>query len=185
MLFFHAFAGCDVVSAFRNKGEKTAWQTWDIFPEATPVFSKQSQHPPTIEDDDMKILEKFVVLMYDRSSTVNGVDEARLDLFARKQRPYEAIPPTRAAPIQHTKLAAYQAACVWSQSILCQTETDNPADWGWEKIDEKWKVVWTTNSPIAKSCEKLTKCGCKSGCRGRCKTLQAWSHMHSLLQLQM
>ena len=110
---FYAFTGCDVVSAFRNKG-KTAWQTRDIFPEATPVFSKLSQHPPTIEDDDMKILEKFVVLMYDRSSTADGVDEARLDLFARKQRPYEAIPPTRAALIQHTKCAAYQAGCVWT-----------------------------------------------------------------------
>ena len=35
MLFFHAFTYCDVVSAFRNKGKMTAWQTWDIFPEAT------------------------------------------------------------------------------------------------------------------------------------------------------
>ena len=45
MLFFHAFTGCDVVSAFRNKGKKTAWQTWNIFPEATSVFSKLSKYP--------------------------------------------------------------------------------------------------------------------------------------------
>ena len=146
MLFFHAFTGCDVVSAFRNKGMKTAWQTWDIFPEATPVFSTLSQHPPTIEDDDMEILEKFVVLMYDRSSTAGGVEEARLDLFARKRRPYEAILPTRAALIQHTKRAAYQAGCVWAQAILSQPEAENPADWRWEKIGEEWKVIWTTNS---------------------------------------
>ena len=50
--------------------------------------------------------------MHDRSSTADGVDEARLDLFARKQKPYEAVPPTRAALIQHTKHAAYQAGCV-------------------------------------------------------------------------
>ena len=25
ILFFHAFTGCDVVSAFKNKGKKTAW----------------------------------------------------------------------------------------------------------------------------------------------------------------
>ena len=35
----------------------------------------------------MKILERFVVMMYDRSSTAEGVDDARLDMFARKQRP--------------------------------------------------------------------------------------------------
>lgn len=27
LLFFHAFTGCDDVSAFRGKGKKTAWQT--------------------------------------------------------------------------------------------------------------------------------------------------------------
>lgn len=26
--FFHAFTGCDVVSAFRGKDKKSAWQTW-------------------------------------------------------------------------------------------------------------------------------------------------------------
>ena len=140
MLFFHAFTGCNVVPAFRNKGKKTAWQTWDISPEATLVFSKLSQNPPTIEDDDMKILDKLVVLMYDRSSTADGVDEARLDLSARKQRPYEAIPPTRTV-LQHTKRAAYQAGCVWAQAILRQPEAENLADWGWEKIGKEWKVI--------------------------------------------
>ena len=39
-----------------------------------------------VSDDDLQKLENFVVLMYDRSSTATGVDEARMDLFARKQR---------------------------------------------------------------------------------------------------
>ena len=34
----------------------------------------------------MMTCRSFVVLMYDRSSTATGVDEARLDLFARQQR---------------------------------------------------------------------------------------------------
>lgn len=169
MLFFHAFTGCDVDSAFRNKGKKTAWQTWDIFPEATAVFSKLSHLPPTIEEDEMRILERFVILMYDRSSTVDSVDDARLDLFARKLRPYEAIPPTRAALIQHTKRAAYQAGWVWAQACLSQPKVESPADWGWEKIGDEWKVFWTTKTPIAKNCEQLTKCGCQSVCCGRCK----------------
>ena len=33
----HAFTGCDVVSAFRGKGKSTAWQTWDVYPEATDL----------------------------------------------------------------------------------------------------------------------------------------------------
>ena len=89
MLFFHAFTGCDTVSAYRNKGKKNAWQTWDIklCPKATPVFSKLGVYPPIVEDGDLEILEKFVILMYDRSSTAANVDEARLDMFTRKQMP--------------------------------------------------------------------------------------------------
>ena len=88
MLFYHAFTGCDVVSAFRGKGKKSAWQTWDVCEEASGVFSKLSQYPPVVDDEDLKTLEKFVVMMYDRSSTDEGVDDVRLDMFARKQRPY-------------------------------------------------------------------------------------------------
>jgi len=63
---------------------RMAWQTWDVCPEASDVFIKLSQYPATVDDDDLKTLEKFVVTMYDRSSTAAGVDDARLDLFARK-----------------------------------------------------------------------------------------------------
>ena len=169
IIFFHTFTGCDTVSAFRNKGKKTAWQTWDIFPEASLIFSKLSQYPPVLTDSDLEILEQFVVLLYDRSSAAVSVDEARLEMFARKQRPYEAIPPTRAALLQHTKRAAFQAGCIWGQATQCQPEAESPADWGWKKIGEQWGLFWTANAPVAQSCEQLAKCGCKSECRGRCK----------------
>ena len=133
MLFFHAFTGCDIASDFRNKGKKTAWYTWDIFSEASPVFSKLSQYPLTVEQSDMDILERFVILMFDRYSNVATVDEAKLDLFAKKQRPYEVLPPTKATLLQHTKRAAYQAGCVWGQATLCQPEVESPFDWGWQK----------------------------------------------------
>ena len=113
----HAFTGCDVVSAFRGKGKKSAWQTWDVCAEASDVFARLSQYPPTVNDNEMDILEKFVVIMYDRSSTATCVNNARLDMFARKQRPYEAIPPTRSALLQHVKRAAYQTGCVWMEPI--------------------------------------------------------------------
>ena len=125
--------------------------------------------PPAVDDEDLETLENFVVMMYDRSSTAEGVDDARLDMFARKQRPYEAIPPTRDALLQHVKRAAYQAGCIWSQSTVCQPETQSPADWGWTKKGDLWQIFWTELLPIAESCEQLTKCGCKSECHGRCK----------------
>ena len=75
------FTGCDVVSAFRGKGKKSAWLTWDAYTEVSDVFAKLSQYPLTVDDEDLQILGKFVVIMYDRSSTAEGVDDARLCLL--------------------------------------------------------------------------------------------------------
>ena len=168
MFFFHAFTGCDVVSAFHDKG-KSAWQTWDVCDEALGAFSKLSQYLPVVNDEYLETLEKFVVMIYDRSSIAEGVDDARLDMFAQKQRPYEAIPPTRTALKQHVKHAAYQVGCSWSQSTVRQQEIQTPANWSLTKKEDLWQIVWTELPSIAESCQQLTKCGCKSECCGRCK----------------
>ena len=159
---------------FVEKGKKSAWLTWDVCAEASDVFKKLRQYPPTVTDEDLKVLEKFVITMYDRYSTTTCVNDARLDLFARKQRSYEAIPPTESALLQHNKRAAYQAECVWSQATVCRPEAQSPANWGWIKHDQVWKICWTTLPHSAASCQELTKCGCKTECHGRCNVI-AWA----------
>ena len=62
MLFFHAFTGCNVVSAFRGNWKKSAWQTWDVCDEASGVFSKLSQYPPVVDVEGLETLEKLVVV---------------------------------------------------------------------------------------------------------------------------
>ena len=103
IVYFHAVTGCDVVSAFGGKGNKSVWQRWDVW----ESFSKLSQFPTEITDTDLKTLERFVVLMYDRSSAATRMDEARLHMFARKQRPYDSIPPTQTAIRENVKRDAY------------------------------------------------------------------------------
>lgn len=117
----------------------------------------------------MQVLERFVVLMYDRSSASMTVNEARLDLFAKKQMSYELIPPTKGALKEHVKRAAFQAGLIWGQSIVHQPEIPCPCQWGWLKHDGKWTILWTALEPIANSCRELAKCGCKTKCGGRCK----------------
>jgi len=80
------------VSAFRGKSKKSAWQTWDVCPEASYVFTKLSCYPTDVEEDDTVMLEKFVITMYDRSSSTVAVDDARLELFARKRDPTTPFP---------------------------------------------------------------------------------------------
>ena len=77
-----------MVTTFRGKGKKSAWQTWDVFDEVTETFSKLSQFPTEVIYTDLNTLERFIVLVYYRSSAATGVDEARLHMCARKQRPY-------------------------------------------------------------------------------------------------
>ena len=76
---------CDTVSAFGGKGQKSAWQVWNVFKEATEVFQKLGNVQETISDEDKQILEQFVVILCDQSIAVKRVNEARLDLFAHTQ----------------------------------------------------------------------------------------------------
>ena len=128
--FFHAFTGCDTVSSFHGKGKRSAWQTWNVFDKISPVFAKLSSPPVAVTDEDLQVLEEFVVLMYVKSSSYKSVNEARLDLFARKQRAYDSIPPTSAALKEHCKRAAYQAGHIWGQSLLCSPCLPSPVHWG-------------------------------------------------------
>ena len=44
-----------------------------------------------------------MVLLYDRTSIQGSVNEARKELFTRKGRAIDAIPPTQVALMQHIK----------------------------------------------------------------------------------
>ena len=54
LLFFHALSGCDTVSAFRNKGKKSFFQTWEVFPEITDTFYNLSNYPIEMTEKDEK-----------------------------------------------------------------------------------------------------------------------------------
>ena len=85
----HAFTGCDTVSAFAGKGKKTAWETWKSFPEVNDVFNELICMPSEISEGSMLLLERFVVLMYDRTSESTEVNHARKQLFTQKSRTLE------------------------------------------------------------------------------------------------
>ena len=73
--FFHAFNGCDTTSAFCGIGKKTAWDVWEIFPQVTTVFSSLSKKICNITDGSLDILERFVVLLYSKTSEAERVNE--------------------------------------------------------------------------------------------------------------
>ena len=170
---FHAITGCDTVSFFGGKGKKTAWNVWKVYPALTNFLCRLMLMPEKVEDNCMAVIERFVVLLYDRKSAIVEVNQARKDLFSKKARNLENIPPTRAALEQHTMRAVFQGAYIWGQVLLTQPVIPSPSAWGWEKDGTSWKPKWTTLPQAKDACYELIHCGCKKGCRGRCKCLKA------------
>ena len=97
-------------------------QTWSVFDKVTATFTKLSSTPESFCCEDLQILEEYVVLLHDRSSSCTGVSEACLDLFTRKQCAYDSIPPTSGALKEHVKRAAFQAA-TFGTSLLFATHS--------------------------------------------------------------
>ena len=129
--FFYAFTGCDTVSSFYEKGKKTAVDTWKSFPEDTSTFLSLGNTPPVVDDLCMATLRRFVVLLYDRTSAQTTVIGARKQLFVKKGRQFDAIPPTRAALLEHSKRAVLQAGYIWGEALIPCPTMPNPQDWGW------------------------------------------------------
>ena len=169
---FNAVTGCDIVSLVAGRGKKTAWDVWVVFPELTSTLLSLTSLPEVISDACMGVIERFAVLLYDRTSNLTEVNEARQELFSKKSRTLDKIPPTKAALLQHTKCSVYQGGYVWAQALLKQPVLQSPSEWGWQYNDNFWTPVWTTLPQMKDTSCELIHCRCKTACTGRCKCVK-------------
>jgi len=77
----------------------------------------------TEDSEQLKLLEHFTVLIYDKASDLNSVNECRRVLFCQKGKSMENIPPTQSALLQHSRHAIYQATADQAQEDLPFPET--------------------------------------------------------------
>ena len=173
MPIFHALTGCDTTSFFAGKGKKTFWQTWKVYPQLTDALLTIAAKPDQVPDDVMKVIERFVVLAYDRTSNATSVNAARQRLFCKNSRLVENIPPTSDALRQHVLRVCYQASHVWSQALVKQPDLPDPHNWGWEKEANVWHPLWTLLGQAQDQCYELIHCGCTKSCTGNCKCSKA------------
>lgn len=171
--FFHAVTGCDTVSYFAGRGKKTAFQAWKCYPEATAVFRSLSSPQTLVSEEQFRVLERFVVIMYSRTTPHQNVNMARQTIFSQGTRGIESIPPTQAALEQHVKRAAFQAGHVWGRTLDLIQDLPSAAEWGWSLSSDGWTPKWTTLPEASKACNELIRCGCKRACRGLCKCTKA------------
>ena len=118
LLFFHAVSGCDTVSAFRGVGKKTAWVIWRSKSYLDQIFARLSHALKQIFAEDLKHLERFVFVLYQRTPPPppSRLNDAMKRMFTQNQI-IDNIPPTLHALEQHVKRAAYQAGHTWGQSL--------------------------------------------------------------------
>ena len=79
--------GCDTTSALRGKGKKSAWQAWQAFEEVTDTFVHLSLHQfenINVDSSHFTAIERFIVILYDRTSPLSFVNDAREELFCKK-----------------------------------------------------------------------------------------------------
>ena len=175
LLAFHALTGCDTTSSFSGRGKRTAWSTWSSFNEVTPALCTISETPSiAMLQEVFATIQRFVVLMYDRGSSEDDVNKARLVLFTEKGREIEGIPPTKDALFQHLLRVGHQAEHVWGQALLKEPHLPSPLEFGWKrKTDsDEWLPIWMTLPPAGQACRAVIKCGCTKACRGKCRCVK-------------
>ena len=99
---------------FLVKGKVSAWDTWNSFPEVTPALKALFTLPDLQTVDNVfPAIEWFIILLYERTSSQESVNEAREYLYTCKNRQIEYLPPTSNALYQHVVLrTALQAGHV-------------------------------------------------------------------------
>ncbi|KAK3889183.1 hypothetical protein Pcinc_006755 [Petrolisthes cinctipes] len=124
-----------------------------------------------VADEHFKKLESLTVILYDRTSPLSSINEARRELFCQKNRTMDKLPPTSDALQQHVRRAVYQAG-IWTTSRQTQYVVPSPQDFAWTKVSGSWVPVWMTVVGVSRECRELIKCCCKREC-SVCKCVKA------------
>ena len=77
--FFHCFTVCDTTSGFFGKGKKLAWQAWKCYPDVTTAFTHMARNHT--DSQYFRLLGRYTVVLYDKTSELDNVDTARMELF--------------------------------------------------------------------------------------------------------
>ena len=143
----------------------------DCYDDVTPTFLSLSTEPSLIKDVDTTVLERFTILLYSSTSTIVNLDEARSELFTRKEGQWTLFlqPKQLLCNIseeQFTKVVTVGERCymfAWTCQLL---KTGDGLI--------HWKPLWITLPEASVSSRELLCCGCKKGCTaGRCKCKKA------------
>ena len=170
---FHALTGCDTVSSFANRSKKSAWDTWNVFDDLTHALNSILISQGELTGDIISVIERFVILLYCRTSTQVDINMARKELFVKKGRPMDDIPPSHDAFLQHLKRGIYQGIHCWGKFLDLEQDLPCPSQWGWRDLDG-WTPEWATLPQASQAALELLRCSCRMRrCGNACKCSKA------------
>ena len=83
-----------------------------IYHNISSKISNKLSEQDTLKEEDLLVIERFVSLMYDLTSSKNDINNCRNESFTKKGKTAENIPPTRDALIQHIRVEMLQSMYV-------------------------------------------------------------------------
>ena len=86
--------GCDTVSAFVAKRQKNSLEYMESI---SLAFEHLLLMEDNLSESVISVLERFVVLLYNRTSDLELLNDARKWLFTQKSRTLDNISPTQEA----------------------------------------------------------------------------------------
>lgn len=169
---FHALTGCDTTSSFLGKGKKTAWAIWTKFDDLTEALL-DIKNELRVNSKALGCIERFVILLYDKATSICDINEARKYLFTKKQRPLQSLPPTRESLVQHVRRAVLQGVFIWGQSLTSSPNIPDPEQWGWKLNEGVYQPLWNTSPEALVACKELLSCKCRVTCSQKCSCTRA------------
>ena len=86
--FLHAFTGSETTSAFKNIRKKKGYDISKCYEDALGTFSAMYMNPfqhLNVEQNEFKIMQRFTILMYSKSSEFTMVNAVRQKMFFLKK----------------------------------------------------------------------------------------------------
>ncbi|CAC5360780.1 unnamed protein product [Mytilus coruscus] len=147
---FHAFTGCDSVSALSGKGKSKAFGVLTRSVEFSEGLSRLGETFEEVGEELSKTLERFLCAIY--GYEINNIDELRFRIFCNAKNIHcHLLPPTKDTMLKHMKRANFQAK-IWKSALEHNTvPSPNNHD----------------QPPALDALLILISCSCKAGCANK------------------
>ena len=186
LIGFHAFSGCDSVSAFVGRGKLgplAKMKSNNVFLETFTNLGNTWE----FSAETFEILQHFTCLMYAPSTKTVMVNQLRYELFFAKRGQVEShlLPPCEVTLNKHVGRANYQAG-VWKRSLEKQPVIPDPEGHGWKR-DESGilGIDWMEGMPAPDAVLEMMACRCKRVCKeGECVCLDKGLKCTPMCKLQ-